>query len=406
MKRIDSRFRAPSGADLPLAPRYDVAIVGARAAGASLAMLLARAGLRVLAIDRNREGSDTLSTHALMRGAVLQLTRWGLRPALEAAGTPPIRTTTFHYGEETVVIPIQSRHGVDSLLAPRRTVMDPLLVAGARAAGAEVRHGLRAIDLLRDRSGRVSGLVIEGPGIGPSPVIADRVVGADGIHSTVARLTGAGLRHEFAHSAATLYRYVPGLDLEGYHWDYRPGVSGGAIPTNGGLTCVFVGIPAPRYQRERPAGLEPMFARALADAAPELEARLPRRGASPLHTFAGHPGFLRHAHGLGWALVGDAGAFRDPMTSHGITDALRDAEWLADAILTGSERALAGYETARDDVMLEFVRITDTIASFEWTLDELRELHLELSRRMRHGVETMRRNSWSHVPERAAEPAA
>ncbi len=85
-----------------LRSRYDAIVVGARPAGAATAMLLARAGLRVLAVDRDREGTDALSTHALMRGAVLQLRRWGLMGAIEAAGTPPIRTVTFHYGAEDV----------------------------------------------------------------------------------------------------------------------------------------------------------------------------------------------------------------------------------------------------------------------------------------------------------------
>ena len=71
-------------------PHYDVVVVGARVAGAATAMRLAREGVRVLVLERSREGSDTLSTHALMRGAVLQLARWGLVPALEAAGTPAV----------------------------------------------------------------------------------------------------------------------------------------------------------------------------------------------------------------------------------------------------------------------------------------------------------------------------
>ena len=75
--------------------RRDVVVVGARAAGAATAMLLARAGLSVLVVDRSRYGADTLSTHALMRGGVLQLQRWGLLERIVGAGTPPIRRTTF-----------------------------------------------------------------------------------------------------------------------------------------------------------------------------------------------------------------------------------------------------------------------------------------------------------------------
>ncbi len=120
--------------------RYDVIIAGARCAGASTAMLLARQGLRVLVVDPTRRGSDTLSTHALMRGAVLQLHRWGVLDDIRAAGTPPIRKTTFHYGDEDLEIPINPRDGIDALYAPRRTVIDVVLLDAAEAAGAEAER--------------------------------------------------------------------------------------------------------------------------------------------------------------------------------------------------------------------------------------------------------------------------
>ena len=374
-----------------LDPHYDVVIVGARVAGAATAMLLARAGLRVLAVDRSPEGSDTLSTHALMRGAVLQLARWGLIPALERAGTPAIRTTTFHYGDESLAIPIKSRDGVDSLLAPRRTVLDPLLVAAARDSGAEVLHSVRALDLLRDNQGRVRGVALAARDGRVVPVAAGMVIGADGLRSNIARMAGAAVGYAARHAAPNLYRYVPGLELDGYHWHYRTGVSGGGIPTNDGLTGVFVAVPRDRYDRERAGGLAPLFARALTEVAPELSARMPECPlAGPIRAFDGEPGFLRAAYGPGWALVGDAGAFRDPITSHGITDALRDAEWLAHAIVRGGDSTLAEYEAARDDLMRDMVRLSDAIASFDWSLDEVRGLHLELSRLMTRGVEAIR----------------
>ena len=91
-----------SGADAG----WDAVVVGARVAGASTALLLARAGLRVLVVDRARRGSDTLSTHALMRGGVLQLQRWGLLDGVVATGAPPVRRVTFHYGAG---VPCRSR---------------------------------------------------------------------------------------------------------------------------------------------------------------------------------------------------------------------------------------------------------------------------------------------------------
>ena len=79
---------------------YDVVIVGARVAGAATAMLLASRGLRVLVFDKSRFGSDTLSTHALMRPAVLLLNRWGITERLEREDTPRIEKTTFVYTDE------------------------------------------------------------------------------------------------------------------------------------------------------------------------------------------------------------------------------------------------------------------------------------------------------------------
>src|ERR1700735_4493755 len=117
---------------------YDALIVGARCAGAATAMLMARKGLRVLVIDRASYGTDTISTHALMRGGVLQLHRWGVLPRLREMATPAVRATTFHYGDELVTIPIKPSHGVDALYAPRRTLLDSTLVDAAREAGVTV----------------------------------------------------------------------------------------------------------------------------------------------------------------------------------------------------------------------------------------------------------------------------
>ena len=91
--------------------KVDAVIVGARCAGAATAMLLARAGARVLLVDKGVYGSDTLSTHALMRGAVLQLQRWGILPGIVAAGTPPVLSSTVSYREQEVTVPVEPRYG-------------------------------------------------------------------------------------------------------------------------------------------------------------------------------------------------------------------------------------------------------------------------------------------------------
>jgi len=159
----------------------------------------------------------------------------------------------------------------------------------------------------------------------------------------------------------------------------------GAIPTDGGLTCVFVAVPPARFEAMR-GDLEAGAARALCEVAPEL-AELPlrpRHGA--LRPFAGRLGFLRRSHGPGWALVGDAGHWLDPMSTHGLTGALRDAELLTRAVLSDD---LAGYQSERDRLSLPMLQIADRIASYAWHLPEVRVLLRGLASAMAEEVEAL-----------------
>jgi flavin-dependent dehydrogenase len=360
---------------------YDAVIVGARCAGAATAMLLARAGLDVLAVEQGARGTDTLSTLALMRGGVLQLSRWGLLDAIERAGTPRIATTTFYYGAEPVEIRIKPRDGVDGLYAPRRTVLDPLLADTAEAAGAQIAYRARLNGLVRAADGRVVGVQLESGGRARR-IAAAIVIGADGVASTVARDAGAEPYRVGRHMSSTIYTRARGLGLEGYHWHYAPGTSVGVIPTNDGETLVFAATARDRFMRELRFDLAAAFRAIVRETAPAVAAALDDAPLSPYRGFAGHPGFLRRAWGPGWALVGDAGYFKDPITAHGITDALRDAELLADAVLRGTDAALAAYQSRRDDLSVGLFSITDEIASFAWGLGRLQTLHKALSDEM------------------------
>ena len=354
-------------------------------------MLLARQGLRVLVVDPLRRGSDTLSTHALMRGGVLQLHRWGLLDAIRSAGTPAIRKTTFHYGDEAIEVVIKAQDGVDALYAPRRTVLDLVLVDAAVAAGAEVVHGQSLVDLLRGPEGRVCGAKIRGADGQVVDVAADLVVGADGVRSRVARILEAEVEYEVRETTAFIYGYWRDLGLDGSHWLYEVGASVGAVPTNGGETCVFASLPPSRFENGRRDGLEGMYHDVLGEVSTGLAGRVAdSEGPGKLKAFAGTAGFLRRAAGPGWALVGDAGYFKDPITAHGITDAFRDAELLARAVLEGSDRALTSYQATRDELVRGLLDVTGRIASFEWNLEEAKELHLTLSREMNKEVRLLR----------------
>ena len=370
--------------------RYDAIVVGARCAGAATAMLLARQGMRVLLFDRDRRGADTLSTLALMRAGVLQLHRWQLLDAVRRAGTPAIPSTSFVYGDEVITVPIKPRDGVDALFSPRRTVLDPILADAAVAAGADVRYGPRLVDVLRDASDRVVGVVIEDRDRSLHQVNAGIVIGADGLRSTVARQVEAATYRQGRHRCGVVYAFWRGLGNAGTWWHYRPGVSVGVIPTNDGDSCIFVAMPSAQFSNGIQTDMEAGYRRLLSECAPSLGRELSSR--APSERFRGFPGWLGHmrqSHGPGWALVGDAGYFKDPITAHGISDALRDAELLARAVVQGSDRALAEYQSTRDELSRELFEITDAIAGFEWDLDTLKPLHLRLSRAMNTEVEAL-----------------
>ncbi|HET9608278.1 MAG TPA: NAD(P)/FAD-dependent oxidoreductase [Acidimicrobiales bacterium] len=388
---------------------YDAIVVGARAAGASTALLLARHGLRVLVVDRARPGADTLSTHALLRPAVLQLRRWGLLDEIAASGSPPIRRTIIHYGDDVVAVDISARNGVDAFYAPRRTVLDPVLARAAARAGAEVRYETSVGDLVRDRSGRVAGVELRAADGHRSVARAPITIGADGVRSTVARRVAAPSYWHGREGGGVAYAYFEGLDIEGYEWLYRPGVAGALIPTNDGQVNVSVTVPAATFATRLRSDVEGGFWRVLAEADPDVAARVRRaRRVSRFRSFPGLAAFQRQAWGPGWALVGDAGSFMDPTGAHGISSALRDSDLLARAVLavhTGvaaEDEALAGYQQTRDDLTSGFFAALDAVTAWRWDLTELRQRLLAMSAEMGREADALERLDLPTAARRAA----
>ena len=385
---------------------YDVVVVGGRVAGASTAMLLARAGLRVGLVERAPYGSDTPSTHALMRAGVLQLSRWGLLDGVVAAGTPPVRSTEFHYKDgPTTRVSIRRSAGVDALYAPRRTVLDPLLVDAAVAAGAELFASTTVTGLVHVGD-RVAGVRVLSPQGLHRTLRARITIGADGIGSVVAAGARADVLHRGKAASAVLYRYLADFGAEGYEWAYGDAAAAGVIPTNDGETLVFASTTAARMREERRLGGERAFESLLTRAAPALRHRVAAaRPASRLHGWAAHPGFVRRSGGPGWALVGDAGYFKDPITTHGITDALRDAELLADEVvgaLSGAVPAavaLSRYQATRDRLSKRLMDATESVATYDWGRDDLDSLMRQVSSAMSDEVEHLQ-----GLPERRVAP--
>jgi 2-polyprenyl-6-methoxyphenol hydroxylase-like FAD-dependent oxidoreductase len=318
-----------------------------------------------------------------MRTGVALLQRWGVLERVIAADTPAVTCTSFHYGDELVEIDIRPGDGITALHAPRRTVLDRLLVDAAIDAGAELRYGWSLEDLVRDDDGRYSGAVLQGPDGRSAVERAALVVGADGRQSTVARLVGAAPAAATANSSAGIFGYFPGIGNSGYHWYFRAGAHMAVIPTNDGAHCVAVFVPRARYRDSFGADAAAGFRTLVESFDPAIMAAVDASPAKRLRRYTGAAGHLRRCQGPRWALVGDAGYFKDPITAHGITDALRDAELLSGAVLGTRPGGLSAYQQLRDRLSMPLFEVTAEIAGYGWSLDRLKFLHARLSAAMK-----------------------
>jgi 2-polyprenyl-6-methoxyphenol hydroxylase-like FAD-dependent oxidoreductase len=351
------------------AGRYDVIVVGARVAGAATAMLLARQGLRVLAVDRVSFPCDTVSSHQLQVPGVALLQRWGLLGKLTAAGTPPARRVRFDAGAGLVMNGRFPAHdGVDALYSPRRTLLDTILVEAARAAGAEIRENFRVTQVTGsgDRVTGIRGGTRGGPEVTET---ASLVIGADGKRSLVAGAVGARRYRERAVRSFASYSYWSGVPVSGGELYQRPGRAVAVFPTNDELTMVYVAAPMTGFASAR-ADLEAHYLRTL-DLCGDLGERV-RNGsrAERLRTTPDQPNTFRCSHGPGWALAGDAGVVMDSVSAQGMTNALRDANYLSTAVVAGlgGSRPLAGalhdHQRRRDRAIRGIYDFTLGLAAF------------------------------------------
>lgn len=381
---------------------FDAVVVGARAAGAATAMLLARRGLSVLAVDRSAYGSDTLSTHSLARVGVLQLSRWGLLDRLREAGTPTTRTVAFHYGGEPKVLDVSAPDDVDGLYSPRRTVVDRILVDAARESGAGVLHGVSVRGVTTDSNGRVNGIRADIDGTS-CRIGATWVIGADGVRSRIARSVGAQTTHRETVGSSVIYGFWNGIrDDELHNFFDRPRRAFGVIPTNDGEANVWVAMHRDDFARGARGNLEAAYHAELRSH-PGLSSILDGAGfVGGIRGFAGVPGHLRQPYGAGWALVGDAGYFKDPLSAHGMTDAFTSAEFLADAIADafhgGDEAAaLERYRTERDTGATEVMPPIAELATLDLRPDEVAGAFKQFTRALRA--------EWARMSTRDAVPA-
>jgi 2-polyprenyl-6-methoxyphenol hydroxylase-like FAD-dependent oxidoreductase len=349
---------------------YDVIVVGARCAGAPTAMLLARRGYRVLLVDRATFPSDTSSTHFIKPPGVAMLRRWGLLDQVIACGCPPVARFRFDYGPVVLAGSPPPLDGVGECYAPRRTILDTILVEAAARAGAEVRPAFTVDGVLTD-GGRVAGIRGHARGGATLKERARLVVGADGRRSLVARAVAAPAYRARPALTCAYYSYWSGVPagevIEGYFLPRRVIL---VFPTNDGQVCVFLQWPRAEFRSVR-TDVEG-HARAAVAQVPGLAGRLRAgRRAARLAGTGDLPNYFRTPYGPGWALAGDAGYHRDPLTAQGISDAFRDAQFLSEAIDSGlaGRQPLAGtlasYRRQRDEAATAMYELTCQRAALE-----------------------------------------
>lgn len=363
--------------------KYDAIVVGARCAGSPTAMLLARKGYRVLLVDKASFPSDTISTHVIWPHAAELLDRWGLYDRLAATGCPPIGLKLkFDVGPFALVGGVTGPNGGRGGLCPRRTVLDKLLVDAAVESGVELREGFTVESLVWEGDSVVG---IRGHARGGQSVEerAQIVIGADGVHSFVAKRVEAPEYDAKPPLATYFYSYFSNVEAPDFE-QYDVGEGGAAyFPTNDGL-CLVAGVwKASEFQSKR-ADIEGNVL-GLHRRNPALAERL--SGAKREENWygtAGVPNYFRKPYGPGWALVGDAGYVRDPITAQGISDSFFDAENLSgaiDAAFSGQRslpEALAEYETRRNERVRPMYHFTCELASLEPPPPEMQQLFMAM----------------------------
>jgi flavin-dependent dehydrogenase len=361
---------------------YDAIVVGARCAGSPTAMLLARKGYRVLLLDRAHFPSDTLSTHYIHQPGIASLKRWGLLEKVVNSNCPPVRQQLFDVGPFAFKGAPPPVDGVADGYAPRRTILDDFLVEAAAADGAEMRERFTVNELVFDGD-KVTGVRGHAAGGGSVSEKARIVIGADGLHSLVARSVQTITYNVQPTLSCAYYSYWSDLPVEGVELYPRPDRMIALGATNDGQTLIIIYWPTAHFHEVR-ADIEGKFLEALG-LVPGLAERV--RQARRSESFRGTADLrnvFRRPHGPGWSLVGDAGYHKDPITAQGITDAFRDAELLANAIDDGFAGrrilpdALADYERQRNEAVMPLYEMTCQLAALQPPAPEMEQLFAAL----------------------------
>ncbi len=356
---------------------YDAIVVGARCAGAPTATLLARRGWRVLLVDRATFPSDTVSTHLLHAPAIAALGRWGLLDRVVATGCPPINGYSFDFGPMTIAGAPRPVDGVGTAYAPRRTVLDKILVDAAVESGAELREGFTVGEVVIE-DGAVVGIRGRTANGTRTSERARIVIGADGRNSHVAHAVGAEEYNTKPMLQWAYYTYWSGLPIDGMETVIRPDRGWGAFPTNDDLTLIVVGWPYAEASAYK-ADTEANYLKTL-DLAPSFAERVHAATRAERFTGGAVANYFRKPYGPGWALVGDAGYNKDPITAQGITDAFHDAERCTNALIDVFERGadfddtMAEWHRTRDEQAMPMYEFTTNLATLAPPPPEMQQM--------------------------------
>jgi 2-polyprenyl-6-methoxyphenol hydroxylase-like FAD-dependent oxidoreductase len=331
---------------------------------------LGRKGYKVLLLDKASFPSDTVSTHFIHAPGVAALERWGLRDAMVATGSPPVDRYRFDFGFLTIEGSPRLDGQVVEGYGPRRYLMDTLLVEGADQAGVEVRTGFTVEEILREDDGTVVGISGRDRSGTGATARARVVIGADGRRSLVAKAVRPKQYNDRPTYAIANYAYFSGLPETSFAVWARDRRGWGTIPTNDGLTILVVGWPEDEYKANR-GDIEGNVMKSLEQAPEFAELARSAKRESRYWGVADMAGYFRKPFGDGWALVGDAGYHKHPITAMGMTDAFLDAERLTDAldaVWSGGEsweETLALYQKTRDEHAMPVYEMTCQFASMQ-----------------------------------------
>ncbi|MFE3542625.1 NAD(P)/FAD-dependent oxidoreductase [Nocardia sp. NPDC059177] len=374
-----------AGSPVPRVESADVVVVGARCAGSATALTLAAAGRRVIVLDAAALPSDTLSTHLLWPAGVAELQRLGVLAEVAALGAPRLTHAYAEgagFGIGSVFPPVD---GIDYAMCVRRTGLDGVLVRAAIAAGADVRQRCRVESVVFDGN-RCAGVRYTDSAGAVTEIRAALVVGADGRRSTVARAVGAddpfltvpsGRDCYFAYwrDTADAQRHIAA--------QWRVGADlGTAFPCDDGLVLSLV--QPPRAEGKLGPGEAERRYTAAVQRIPALADRLHGcERVGRVRSAVGIASYFRRSTGPGWALPGDAGHFKDPVTAQGIRDALHYGRRLAESVAgVLDDPAVLDLALAR----WERTRVIECRDIFHWTNrlargEAMRPLEIELYRR-------------------------